>query len=282
VFGALSGNSAPSDWPRQALPGSAAGIYGYASGTSFSSPEVAGAAALVWAANPSLTATGVAAVLKQTASGNGAWNQDTGYGVLNASAAVSRAQGLTVAPPTVALTGSRSGAHITLNWSTPNAASYRVTVARDRDPAQVLLGATTSSTASYDLEPGHKYSFSVSATDVYGATVTSAPYVVELPVSPVNLTLRASSAFGRNSHEVRLWAAFSPADRAVARGGRTILLESFDGRAWRRFARSATTSTGVATWTMRLHRGTYRIRARFAGGLSLAPATSGAIKLQAR
>ena len=40
------------------LPGSTAGIYGYASGTSFASPEVAGAAALVWAANPVLTATG--------------------------------------------------------------------------------------------------------------------------------------------------------------------------------------------------------------------------------
>jgi subtilisin family serine protease len=281
VFGALSGNSAPSDWPRQTLPGSASGIYGYASGTSFSSPEVAGAAALVWAANPNLTAGGVAAVLKQTASGNGSWNQETGYGILNASAAVSRAQGLVVAPPTVTLTGSCSGSHLRLNWSTSNAASYRVTVARDGEPAQVLFGATTLSTASYDLEPGHTYSFAVSATDVYGATVTSAPFVVALPVSPVNLTLRAS-AFGRKSHQVRLWAAFSPADRAVARGGRTILLESFDGRVWRRFARSATTSTGVATWTMKLRRGTYRLRARFAGGLSLAAATSAAIKLQAR
>jgi hypothetical protein len=189
---------------------------------------------------------------------------------------------LAVAPPTVTLAGSRSGGHLTLNWSAPNAASFRVTVARDSDPTQVLLGATTLSTASYDLEPGHTYSFSVSATDVYGATVTSAPYVVALPVSPVNLTLRASAAFGRKSRQVRLWAAFNPADRAVARGGRTILLESFDGRGWRRFARSATTSTGVATWTMRLRRGTYRVRARFAGGFSLAAATSGAIKLRAR
>ena len=60
VFGALSSASGPTSWPRQALPGSAAGIYGFASGTSFSSPEVAGAAALVWGANPQLTAAQVA------------------------------------------------------------------------------------------------------------------------------------------------------------------------------------------------------------------------------
>ena len=44
VFGAVSSDSDPSEWPRQSLPGSALGVYGYSSGTSFSSPEVAGAA----------------------------------------------------------------------------------------------------------------------------------------------------------------------------------------------------------------------------------------------
>src|SRR5207244_2049244 len=65
-FAALSGYS---DWSRLSLPGSNAGVYGFSSGTSFSAPEVAGAAALVWAANPALTASQVATVLKQTASG---------------------------------------------------------------------------------------------------------------------------------------------------------------------------------------------------------------------
>ena len=35
-------------------------LYGYGSGTSYAAPEVAGAAALVWAANPLLNAAGVA------------------------------------------------------------------------------------------------------------------------------------------------------------------------------------------------------------------------------
>ena len=99
VFGALSSDADPAGWPRQPLRGSSAGLYGYASGTSFSSPEVAGAAALAWAANPSLKATDVAEILKQSASGNGAWNEQVGYGNLDVAAAVARAQGKTVVVP---------------------------------------------------------------------------------------------------------------------------------------------------------------------------------------
>ena len=65
-----------------------------------SSAEVAGAAALVWAANPDLGAAGVAEILKQSASGHGGWNQDTGFGNLDVAAAVARAQGTSVAVPT--------------------------------------------------------------------------------------------------------------------------------------------------------------------------------------
>src|SRR5437016_2515089 len=61
VFGALSSSSDPGHWPRQSLPGSTAGLYGYASGTSFASPEGAGAAAIGWAANRTRKATDVRA-----------------------------------------------------------------------------------------------------------------------------------------------------------------------------------------------------------------------------
>lgn len=70
------------------------GRYGYGSGTSFAAAEVSGAAALVWAANPALTALGVAHVLEQTASGHGSWTPELGYGVVNATAAVDRARSL--------------------------------------------------------------------------------------------------------------------------------------------------------------------------------------------
>jgi subtilisin family serine protease len=48
---------------------------------------VAGAAALVWAANPRLTARQVANVMKQSATG-AQWNRELGWGRLDAAAAV--------------------------------------------------------------------------------------------------------------------------------------------------------------------------------------------------
>jgi subtilisin family serine protease len=65
--------------------------YGYGSGTSFATPQVAGAAALVWAARPSLTAEQVAQILEQTATDHGAWTPELGWGVIDVGAAVERA-----------------------------------------------------------------------------------------------------------------------------------------------------------------------------------------------
>ncbi len=97
VFSAVSSTSPPALFPRVALPGSLGGLYGYGSGTSFAAPQVAGAAALVMAANPQLDAETVAAILKDTASGGGDWSPELGYGVIDVAAAVERA-GTTRAP----------------------------------------------------------------------------------------------------------------------------------------------------------------------------------------
>ncbi|HEY4412491.1 MAG TPA: S8 family serine peptidase, partial [Gaiellaceae bacterium] len=70
------------------------GRYGYGSGTSFATAEISGAAALVWAANPSLSAQHVARILEETASGHGAWTSALGFGVVDVAAAVARAQTL--------------------------------------------------------------------------------------------------------------------------------------------------------------------------------------------
>jgi subtilisin family serine protease len=91
VFGAVSAASSPAAFPRVALPGARRGLYGFASGTSFAAPQVSGAAALVWAANPSLSAREVAAILKRTASGRGKWTPELGYGVVNVGRAVQAA-----------------------------------------------------------------------------------------------------------------------------------------------------------------------------------------------
>ena len=74
------------------LRGSRAGRYGYGTGTLYAAPQVAGAAALVWGANPRLSAAEVASILKATASGGGRWNPQVGFGVLDVAAAVRRAR----------------------------------------------------------------------------------------------------------------------------------------------------------------------------------------------
>jgi subtilisin family serine protease len=93
VFSAVASTSSPTSFPRVTLPGSLRGLYGYGSGTSFAAPEVAGAAALVMAANPLLSAQDVARVLKESASGRGAWTSELGYGVLDVDSAVELARG---------------------------------------------------------------------------------------------------------------------------------------------------------------------------------------------
>jgi subtilisin family serine protease len=279
VFGALSSSADPNYWPRQSLPGSVTGIYGYGSGTSYSSPEVAGAAALVWAANPGLRATDVAGILKQSASGHGGWNENTGYGILDAAAAVASAQGTSVAVPTVSLGGTRSGLRVSLTWSSPGAISYRLLVTRDGGSPQILLGSATATATSYKLDAGHSYSFTVTATDTWGLTVASTPYTITLPYSAVKLDLRTSPA---KSRQIRLSSLFAPESKGVARAGRRLVLESFDGHAWHRFAAASTGKTGVATWTLRLRRGSYRIRSSYAGADDLAPATSRAVTLRVR
>ena len=70
--------------------------YGYGSGTSFATPQVAGAAALVWAADRNLTAQQVAGILEETATGGGAWTPELGWGVIDVGAAVARALQLAV------------------------------------------------------------------------------------------------------------------------------------------------------------------------------------------
>jgi subtilase family protein len=67
---------------------------GYSSmdGTSFSAPLVSGAAAAVWTLRPTLTNTQLFQVMRRSARdvGKRGWDADTGYGILNLPAALSR------------------------------------------------------------------------------------------------------------------------------------------------------------------------------------------------
>jgi thermitase len=95
------------NWVALAAPGAnilttTGGGYGYWNGTSFSSPLVAGVAALCFAVNPALTNAAVISILEQTADDIGAPGRDNsfGWGRVNAYRAVSAAQQL-LPPPVI-------------------------------------------------------------------------------------------------------------------------------------------------------------------------------------
>jgi subtilisin family serine protease len=101
--------------------------YAYLRGTSFSTPQVAGAAALIWAARPFLKNYEVAALLqhgaKQT-SGTG-WNQEDGWGVLDVARSMELATNestadrivlSTASGPATARAGDRVTGTATLAW----------------------------------------------------------------------------------------------------------------------------------------------------------------------
>ena len=94
--------------------GDAGGRYAYGEGTSFAAPLVAGAAALVRAANRGLSAGQTADVLRRSARqtvGTG-WNSRTGMGVVDAAAAVVLARRYDTAPPRLDLSSTRAAATV--------------------------------------------------------------------------------------------------------------------------------------------------------------------------
>jgi subtilisin family serine protease len=173
VFSAVSGFSPAARYPRVAVPGSAGGLYGYGSGTSFAAPQVAGAAALVWAANPQLRADEVASILEQTASGNGSWNAELGYGVLDVAAAVARAQDPAAFSATGAPLGGpspasaspqRAPARISLKARLPRGSASRRVELEARLSVAALPGAESARTVLLESFDGTRWLRAAAAT----------------------------------------------------------------------------------------------------------------------
>ena len=128
------------------------GQYGAGGGTSFSSPVVAGVAALIFSANPSLTPGQVADILKQTADDLGAAGWDSTYasGRVNAARAVSVAWStrgeVDTSAPSVTITSPQFGQQLTgQSTSVQVSASDNVRVARNELYVDgVLVGTSTS------------------------------------------------------------------------------------------------------------------------------------------
>ncbi|MGH2979916.1 MAG: S8 family serine peptidase, partial [Solirubrobacterales bacterium] len=155
--------------------------YGYLSGTSMAAPQVAGAVALVRAANPKLRRTAVVRLMKETASRTGGWTTELGWGILNAEGAVRRAIELAqdTVPPRTSRRGVRSrrvGQRFTLRWRGKDLApavvrpagveSYALYVRRGRGYKR--LTTTSANRFRYRGRRGKRYSFHVRARDRAG------------------------------------------------------------------------------------------------------------------
>jgi len=156
--------------------------YAYLAGTSMAAPQVAGAVALVRAANPKLSAASVIRVLKLTASGHGRWNGETGWGILDAGAAVSAARALMAdtVPPASRRNGSRSRSTkrvFSIRWRGRDSAgpgvtpsgieTYRIWV-REGNGRPLTIEKTRRRAETFVGTRGHRYEFWIQARDRAG------------------------------------------------------------------------------------------------------------------
>ena len=112
------------------------GTYAAADGTSFAAPIVAGAAALLFSANPDLTPTQVQNILKQASDDLGAsgWDSTYGYGRLDLAVALSMSAGTgdtgDTAPPNIIITSPADGSTVPSVVSVSVSATDNVGVVR--------------------------------------------------------------------------------------------------------------------------------------------------------
>jgi subtilisin family serine protease len=274
VFGALSKDSSPKEWPRVSLPGSTKGLYGYSSGTSFSAPQVAGAAALVWGVNPSLSSRQVADILKQTASGKGQWNPELGFGVIDVAAAVEVAR----VTPAVSLRAVKFGDAARLSWrgSTRKEHAYRVLTLGPKGEDNVLIPSTTETSQTIQQAKGHTYAFVVESLDAAGAVIArSAPALVTLGQAKTSLTLMPFKFKQRGKRYSLVIGMLSTNAPDVKLDRRIIRLEQRIQGRWRHVTFQWTDASGRVIWIV--PKGRYTIRALFNDSSELKASNSRAL-----
>lgn len=245
------------------------GRYGYAEGTSFATPLVAGAAALARDVNPQLTAEQTADVIRRSATrtGSSAWNRYTGAGILDVGAAVALARVYDTADPVPALnvTPVATGLSVILAGhdaagplSTPSGiTSFKLERSTD-GKTYTAAGGPQASPVTYDetAAPGE--------TRWYRGTVCDAVRNCATALSgPIVATPHAPAPPGAI-------AAARPAMRAVAavrvRAKRTVNGARATCRDCVRVTFTAT-GTGPLRWSVRMTAPKARVKTALRGGI---------------
>jgi subtilisin family serine protease len=250
------------------------GRYAYAQGTSFSAPIVAAVASLVLQANPALHADQVADVVRRSAHqtvGTG-WNPHTGYGVVDALAAVTLARQYDTVAPTISFAVVRSGSSLIASVA-----------GEDRTgPGEALAGPGRSTVeTSTDVRTFHLFS-----------AMAAAPLRVALPLRPgARIWVRGTTCDGLHNCTTRLSGPYqgpqaAPGVRLQLSGSpghvfhlkvqltalansytARVRLESWDGHAYRLFQTVRLPFGGTIITKERVPgAGLYRLRARLVTG----------------
>ena len=175
------------------------GLYTSASGTSLASPIVAGVAALMFAAKPTLTPTLAMQLLEATAvdPGGDGYDQRFGWGRVDAFAAVSAAASYVQPPdttaPSVALTAPLAGASVAGTAVISISASDDVGVVKiDLYVDGVYFASDTAAPYSFALDtttlPNGTHTLEALAADAAGNTASSAPISVTVANTPPDTT----------------------------------------------------------------------------------------------
>jgi subtilisin family serine protease len=201
------------------------GTFGYGSGTSFSAPIVAGVAALVISANPSLSASQVTAVLKQSADdlGSPGWDPSYGAGRVNADRAVSLAAGITpppsdTAPPSVSITSPSGGSSVSGTISVQGSASDNVGVTSvSLSIDGVALGSDTTVPYSFSWNTttvaNGSHNLTATASDAAGNTAST------------TITVTVSNLADTTAPVISIT---SPANGARVTGNLSVLVQATD------------------------------------------------------
>ncbi len=207
-------------YPR--FDGSSGARYAYIAGTSFSAPEVAGVAALVWAARPELLNYQVADIIKQSAyrAPGVSWRLDAGWGVLDAGRALELATGRSAADTLtlssvraagVAKSGSRL--HVTANvaWQDGvpldgGTVSCEASIKGMRLSPLMASNVQGAIACAWDIPAsvgGHPLTGSVTVTDATSGLTTTKPFEIAVAdVTPPKVAALLSS--GRWGRRVQL------------------------------------------------------------------------------
>jgi hypothetical protein len=212
------------------------GTYSSWSGTSFSSPVVAGVAALVASANPALSNTNIVKILKSTADDLGTAGFDVyfGYGRVNANRAVQAAGGTAPAdtPPTASITSPAgratvSGAVKVSVSATDNVGVTKVELYADGllvgtstvapasitwDTTKLTNGSHTLQARAYDAANNVGASASVTVTVKNAVPDTTAPVTqitapangAKISATSVTITVKSSDNVGVKKVELHI------------------------------------------------------------------------------